>query len=105
MKETVEQLKQLLGDDFEKLVIAFDEDNRKLLDAIEEFIQSDDADAVARQLHSLKGASANIGASELSATCQQLEQEARSGDLSNATQLLADIRSQFEDAVHILKST
>ncbi len=104
MKETVEQLKQLLGDDFEKLVTAFDEDNRKLLDAIDGFIHSDDAEAVARQLHSLKGASANIGASELSETCQQLEQEARSGDLSNAKQLLTDIRAQFEAAVHILRS-
>ncbi len=104
MKETVEQLKQLLGDDFEKLVTAFDEDNRKLLDAIDDFIQSNDADAVARQLHSLKGASANIGASQLSSTCQQLEQEARSGDLSNAKQLLADVREQFEEAVNILKS-
>ncbi|WP_246128690.1 Hpt domain-containing protein [Pleionea sediminis] len=99
----IQQLKDLLGDDFSTLVKAYDEDNRAILDSLGGLIKSGQSEEVARQIHSLKGASANIGAENLSQTCQTLEHNARAGDLSDAPELLATIQSQFEEAVTLLK--
>jgi HPt (histidine-containing phosphotransfer) domain-containing protein len=102
MKETIEQLKELLGDDFSVLVTAFEQDNRKILEDVEQLIEQDDAKQVSRQIHSLKGASSNLGALELAALCQQLETQAKAGDLSHAKQQLDKIRKEFEVAVNLL---
>lgn len=102
MKETIEQLKQLLGDEFSVLVNAFEQDNRQHLESIEQLIEDDDAEQVSRQVHSIKGASSNLGAIELASVCQQLEAQAKAGDLSNAKELLAQIRIEFDKAVKIL---
>lgn len=103
MKETIDQLKQLLGDEFSALVNAFEQDNRKHLKSIEQLIDNDEAEQVSRQVHSIKGASSNLGAIELASVCQQLEAQAKDGDLSNAKELLAQIHQEFEKAIKILR--
>ncbi len=104
MKETIEQLKQLLGDEFSVLVSAFEQDNRKHIDSIEQLIDNDEAEQVSRQVHSIKGASSNLGALELASVCQQLEAQAKAGDLSNAKELLSQIKVEFEKAIKVLQS-
>ncbi|PWK49144.1 Hpt domain-containing protein [Pleionea mediterranea] len=104
MKETIEQLKELLGDDFNELVVAFDQDNRKHLSNIAEHIKSANHEQVAHEAHSIKGASSNLGAVELAAKCEALEHSAREGDLSQASELLTAIEHHFELAVKELKS-
>src|SRR5688500_8342999 len=47
-----------------------------------------DAIAVQRAAHSLKGSSGNIGARALYEVCRQLDDSAKSGDLSRVTLLL-----------------
>jgi HPt (histidine-containing phosphotransfer) domain-containing protein len=102
MKETILQLKELLGEDFTVLVSAFEQDNRQILESIEQLIEQNDAKQVSREIHSVKGASSNLGAIELASLCQKLEAEAKAGDLSNAKQHLKSIRTEFEAAVKML---
>ncbi|MCO7226111.1 Hpt domain-containing protein [Pleionea sp. CnH1-48] len=104
MKEKILELKELLGDDFGILVEAYDVDNRKVLIDVEKHLSNQDAQQVANSIHSIKGASANLGAVELTQLCQAMEQSARGGDLSGAEEQLVTIKQLFEEAVTILKS-
>ncbi len=104
MRETIEQLKELLGSDFALLVSAFDQDNRVHLNSLEGLISSGDHQQVSREAHSIKGASSNLGALELADLCQQLESSAKQGDLSRASDLLEKIKVEFEIVIEVLKS-
>ncbi|MEE4245118.1 MAG: Hpt domain-containing protein [Kangiellaceae bacterium] len=105
MRETVLQLKELLGNDFSSLVEAFDVDNRNHLATIESSISVADAEQVARAAHSIKGAASNLGAEQLTSFCQKLESQAKEGQLSEASDLLLEIKREFEIAVDILKES
>jgi len=104
MRETLEQLKELLGADFGELVSAFDIDNRQHLSNLRQAIVESDSDTVAREAHSIKGASSNLGALELAEKCQLLESAGKANDLSGAEELLDQIEQLFEQAVSIIRS-
>jgi HPt (histidine-containing phosphotransfer) domain-containing protein len=63
------------------LVDAYVSDSAGLLDAIEEALAHNDAEALVRPAHTLKSSSATLGAMDLSATARTLEMAARSGTL------------------------
>ncbi len=50
---------------------------------------------MSRQAHTLKGASANLGALELQNVSYELESAGNSEDLSNANLLFSDLEQQF----------
>lgn len=104
MKETVLQLKELLGSDFNLLVDAYDVDNREHLVKARECVKQQDADGLRKAIHSIKGASANIGAEQLASVCQVLESNAGSGNFADAEQHLDEIHSLFDKAVEVLRS-
>ena len=58
-------------------------------------INEDDAGRVREWAHSLKGSSASIAATQLSASCASLEMDARNGDLSQAHARLHQIESEY----------
>ena len=59
-------------------------------------VEADDADGIQRTAHHLKGSSGNIGAARITALCAELEAVGRSGDVSEASTLLARIEEGFE---------
>lgn len=71
-------LKQLLGDDFTLLIEAFSGDAEPIIASLGTMSVLD-CDRVAQLAHSLKSISQNVGANTLSMMATQLEQEARSG--------------------------
>lgn len=76
--------------------------------AIEAGISRADAAAVSGAAHSLKSSFANLGATELSRLCFEIEAGARRGDLSTAPGLLAQLRAGYpavEGALHELASS
>lgn len=62
-----------------------------LLRALEE----GDAGAVERSAHTMKGASANVGASALAAVCREVESHARQAELGQAQGLMAKFDAEF----------
>ncbi|NVJ60330.1 MAG: Hpt domain-containing protein [Gammaproteobacteria bacterium] len=104
MKETVEQLKELLGADFNLLVDAFDNDNREHLAHIQSAIDDKDFEQLTHAAHSIKGASSNLGAIELASVCQKLESAGKEKDLSTAASDFEKAKGLFEQAVEILKA-
>jgi two-component system, sensor histidine kinase and response regulator len=70
-------------------------DARPRLSALEEAMLSDDAPAVERLAHALKGSSGNMGARGMSALCARLEDAGASGDLSQGSRILERLKKEF----------
>jgi HPt (histidine-containing phosphotransfer) domain-containing protein len=61
-------------------------------------LRAGDATAVGRAAHSLKGASANVGALALADVCGDIERHARHEDVQDAAGLQAQFESEFSRA-------
>lgn len=88
-----------------ELVGAFLADGATQLDEIEAAVSARDAAAAVRPSHTLKSASATLGAMRLSASARTLELAGRSGSLDGAdARAAADgIRAEWERAAVALK--
>lgn len=92
-----QQLRQLAGEDSEfeaELLAIFLQDAEGSLAALEQAIASASPQSIEDVAHSLRGASANVGAKALAATALQIEQQARSGNIGNAAALLQQLKQQ-----------
>ena len=82
--EAIEQLRFLEDEDqpnvVAELVLLFVEHTPPKIAAIRDGITQGDAGAVKRAAHSLKGSSANVGATGMQHVCEQIEQAAAGGD-------------------------
>ena len=77
-----------------ELVGLFIEHAPPKITAIREAIAGGDAEAAKRAAHSLKGSSANVGARGMQQVCEQIEQAAAGGVLSQAPALLAQLEEE-----------
>lgn len=75
----VAELRDLMAGDLEALLDAFREDSRARLAAARQAWATGDLAELQSEAHSLKGASANLGAAGLAAACAALETAARAG--------------------------
>lgn len=76
------QLREIMGEDFAELVPAFIESGQQILAALSNFsVASIDAKTIERLAHSLKSASANVGAMRLAFMAQTLENKIRQDGL------------------------
>ncbi|MCK9606842.1 MAG: EAL domain-containing protein [Methylomonas sp.] len=71
---------------------------------IHQAIADRNADALRNAAHSLKSASANLGARALTTTCLTLETAGREQDFSAVTSLLVEFETHFEQALTALKA-
>ena len=106
--EAIEQLRFLEDEDqpnvVAELVMLFVEHTPPKITAIREGIAQGDADAVKRAAHSLKGSSANVGATGMQDVCDQIEQAATGGDLGPARTLLPLLEQEVAVVVEALQA-
>ena len=67
-------------------------------------LQEGDAHAVERAAHTLKGASANVGANALVDVCGGIEAHARQGELQRAAELTAQFEAELARAQGALQA-
>jgi len=67
-------------------------------------LQEGDADAVERAAHTLKGASANVGANALVDVCAGIEAHARQGELQGAAELTEQFEAELSRARSALQT-
>jgi HPt (histidine-containing phosphotransfer) domain-containing protein len=67
-------------------------------------LRTGDAQAVARAAHTLKGASANVGAAALVGVCAAIEARARQGQPQGAAQLTEQFEAEFARARSALQA-
>ena len=92
--DNLNMLKELIGDDLKEILQAYLDTAPGLIMQIEQAIQSNDAAALHSNAHSLKGSSANIGATSLPDVCLQLEQMGKAGAVNDeAASLLNQVKA------------
>ncbi len=93
--EQLAELKDVLEDEFGILISTYLADAKLRLQLIEQGLQNQDYDAVRLAAHSLKGASANIGALILAQLCEQLEHDCKLQKYSNLDTLVISITEEL----------
>jgi two-component system, sensor histidine kinase and response regulator len=83
------------GTQLTRLVDTFINDSFARIEALSRGIEAADGHAVARTCHSLKGSSANLGASSLAELCAELEVSASKNQLAGAVDILGRLESDF----------
>jgi PAS domain S-box-containing protein len=74
-----------------KIVEMFIPDAEARLAQIERAIKQEDFQALEQAAHGLKGGAANIGATEMSRLCEQLETQGELGDIGDASEILKQL--------------
>ncbi|WP_165391406.1 Hpt domain-containing protein [Fluviicoccus keumensis] len=91
----LKELKEVLEDEFRVLVETYLQDAVLRLGLMRKAYSEGDNDAGRQAAHSLKGASANLGANQLSALCEKVEHNAKAGNLSGCEELIGQVEAEF----------
>ncbi len=87
-------LKIMMEDDFPELISAFMQSSQSIIDDMKVANKQDDKQALYRLAHSLKSASANLGAKQLSSLAEQMEKDCDENSAIAPKQIKA-IRDEF----------
>jgi signal transduction histidine kinase/DNA-binding response OmpR family regulator/HPt (histidine-containing phosphotransfer) domain-containing protein len=96
--DVVDELRAVMGDEYLGLVRLFLEDAPKHLAALEAAATANNMAALVGPAHTLKSASANLGAMALSAAAKRIELGARQGVLPRPAVAVAVLESEFRRA-------
>ena len=97
-------IRELMGEAFGEVVESFLDDARERLERMRDELADGDAAHLQRTAHTLKGASANLGLSALSAACAALDQHVREAGCDGADGLIQAVERAFIEAEHALSS-
>lgn len=100
--EQLAELKEVLEDEFLVLINTYLQDATLRQQMISNAVKSEDYEAARLAAHSLKGASANLGASMLANICEQLEHDCRAGRFQDCRVLSQKIQDEFVIVKHEL---
>ena len=94
--EVLREIRELMGDDFELLLEAYQSDADASMAAIQSAVAAADAPTLRHYTHSLKGSCSNIGAVSLANLCARLEQRAKADDLTEIESLIDCVIGEFD---------
>ncbi len=83
-------------DPLKELIELFLRDARPRIGKMQAAFDEKDAAALASAAHTLKGSASNLGAKGLAAFCANLEKAGKAGDLTEAANILLDVKSEFQ---------
>ncbi|KUJ74321.1 hypothetical protein AVO42_02615 [Thiomicrospira sp. XS5] len=92
--DNLEMLKEVIGDDLKDILKSFLEVAPSTLSDIKQAIENGDADGLRLHAHTLKGSSANIGATELPPLCLALENKGKDGITEGLTAELSAVEAE-----------
>ena len=84
-----------MGDMFQLLIPSYLQDTDEILASLDSLITSKNLKELERLSHSLKSSSRNLGASDLGAVAEQMEQAMREGNLQAFTQLRGELDALY----------
>ena len=86
-----------------RLATLFVEHTPGAIEAIAAAVAEDDADALWRAAHRLKGSCRAVGAAMMQQYCSELEASGRRGDTSAGADLVEELRDVFEPTVEVVR--
>ena len=96
------ELRDQIGNAADRMIAAFLEDLPDYLEQVQQALQAQDMDELARLAHTIKGGAANTGAGRLAQKAQQLEREARAGIRNTCDDLVSGLAYEANLARHVL---
>lgn len=102
--EQLNELKEVLEDEFQVLINTYLIDAQLRLKLIEEGLDTKNYEQVRLAAHSLKGASANIGALILAQLCEQLEHDCKVGEYQECHIQLKEITEELLQVEQVLSA-
>ncbi len=97
-KEVVEELRAIMGDEYQGLIKLFFEDAPLHLQTLQTALAANDIPAMVAPAHTLKSSSANLGALALSAVAKRIEQAARTATLEKPALAVMMIENEYRRA-------
>ncbi len=97
-REVLDELREIAGNETANIIDVFLDDTAPLVRRLQEAAVAPDLDQLRELAHSLKSASANVGAMALSAAARRVELAARSGLLDRPAVMVALIIAEFARA-------
>ena len=95
----LDYLLSVFGDDrefFSDLFKTYYEDNSTRMDELQSKMNTNDAEAIEKIAHSIKGASGNIGADAMKEFAAELEKMGRESQLNEAPSIIESMTNEFE---------
>lgn len=86
----------------DKVIAAYVDDTPQQLSTLRRAIHGLDTDKLRRIAHTLKSASANVGAETLAALCKEMEHLGRAATTAGADEILSDMEQEFQAVRHSL---
>lgn len=90
------ELREIMGDDFRLLIDTFIGDSKLRLDAIKDAIVRGDSNELRSAAHSFKGSALNLSAGKLTALCKTLEQMGRNNEMNEAKDILNAAEEEYK---------
>lgn len=104
--EALNRIRKLQRDDSDsilrKIIALFFENTPQQMQTLQQALQQNDLSSLKTTAHSLKSASANLGAMQLAATCKELETNIAQLSPSELGALVAQIDNELKNAYHAL---
>jgi len=94
--DTLNDLADVLEDDFPAIIESFITSSSKILDSIPPSLINDDLNSFAIKVHSLKGSCRNIGAEYLADLCMVDEAHVKEKQIDKIDPSLKETRKEFE---------
>jgi PAS domain S-box-containing protein len=97
ISEGLAQLREELGAEVVvELIDTFIPDTRERMEALRRTVEQQDARAMGREAHALKGSYRNMGGRGMAALCERLETQGRAGEIAGADTILTQLQGGFE---------
>jgi len=93
---TLDELKQVMGDEFTLLIETFSNDSVLRIDSIKAAVESSEPEAIRRTAHSFKGSASNMGAPRLTELCRMMEELGYNGQIEGSKELLEQIVEEYQ---------
>jgi HPt (histidine-containing phosphotransfer) domain-containing protein len=94
-KSALDELKSIMGDDFQMLIDVFLSDSEKRIIDMQGAISSQNSEALRTSAHSFKGSALNISATTLTEHCKQLEMMGKDNQLEGALDIFEKVKDEF----------
>lgn len=102
--DTLNDLRTMLDDGLDELLEEYLHDSAKTLAALRQAAEQDDRETLASLSHSLKGSSGNLGVYGVFRICEQLEQDARAGELEDPVSRVEAVEALYERTGQALRA-
>jgi HPt (histidine-containing phosphotransfer) domain-containing protein len=98
------EIKTLLGPDFQNLVSVYTKDTCSRIQEIETCIKSSDFNRIRHLAHAMKSSSANIGADSVCELASEMEELAINTSANGVSELLPKLKKAIDEAIQILNN-